>query len=352
MRRSIITGTGHYVPPLIVRNDDLAATCDTSDAWIQERTGIAERRYVLPGQTASELALIAARHALASASRPASAIDCILFATLSPEYSFPGSACLLQRALGIPGVPAFDLRNQCSGFLYGLQAADAFIRAGTYRCVLLVGAEVHSTGLDFSPAGRDVAVLFGDGAGAVLIEADDAPDATSTASTSPTVHSHHSPHSPHTVHRVHVGADGTFAKLLWCDGPSSAHHPRRVTPALLEAGLHFPQMRGREVFKHAARRMKAALTEALTAQGLTPADLRVLISHQANLRIIEMVRQMMALDEGVPFNNIQRYGNTTAASIPIALDECVRAGRLRSGDWLGLVAFGSGFTWGAALIRW
>jgi 3-oxoacyl-[acyl-carrier-protein] synthase-3 len=347
MPTAIITGTGHYVPPLVIRNDDLAATCDTSDAWIQERTGIAERRYAMPGQTVSELALIAAREALASASRPASAIDCILFATLSPEYSFPGSGCLLQRALGVPGVPAFDLRNQCSGFLYGLQMADAFIRAGTYRCVLLVGAEVHSTGLDFSPAGRDVAVLFGDGAGAVLVEAADAQPTASQASTSQA-----SAHPPHTIHRVHLGADGAFAKLLWCDGPSSAHHPRRVTPAMIEAGDHFPQMRGREVFKHAARRMKAALCEVLAAQGLAPTDLRVLISHQANLRIIEMVRQMTALDEAVPFNNIQRYGNTTAASIPIALDECARSGHLRSGDWLGLISFGSGFTWGAALVRW
>jgi 3-oxoacyl-[acyl-carrier-protein] synthase-3 len=346
MLRSVITGTGHYVPPLVVHNDDLSAICETSDAWIQERTGITQRRYALPGQTASELAFVAARQALASASRPASSIDCILFATLSPEYSFPGSGCLLQRALGIPGVPAFDLRNQCSGFLYGLQMADAFIRAGTYRCILLVGAEVHSTGLDFSPAGRDVAVLFGDGAGAVIVEADstDAPSRERDLS---------SPHTtPHAIHHVHVGADGAFAKLLWCDGPSSAHHPRRLTPAMIEAGLHFPKMKGREVFKHAARRMKSTLTEALNAQGLAASDLRVLISHQANLRIIEMVRQMMSLDEGVPFNNIQRYGNTTAASIPIALDECARSGHLRPGDWLGLVAFGSGFTWGAALVRW
>jgi 3-oxoacyl-[acyl-carrier-protein] synthase-3 len=337
MLRAIITGTGHYVPPLVIKNDDLAAVCDTSDAWIRERTGIEQRHFILPGQTTAHLGAQAAKRALASAGRTASDIDCIVFATLSPEYSFPGSGCFLQRELGLPGIPAFDIRNQCSGFLYGLQMAEALIRAATYRCVLVVGAEVHSTGLDFSKEGRDVAVLFGDGAGAVIVEAEQ----TKT-----------NPSRGHAIKRVQVGADGQLAKLLWCDGPMSAHYPRRVTPAMLEAGLQFPRMKGREVFKHAARRMKSSLEAVLTSEGLRPTDLRALIAHQANLRIIEMVRQMMALDESAVFNNIQRYGNTTAASIPIALDECAASGHLRPGDWVGLVAFGSGFTWGAALVRW
>ena len=332
MPRAVIAGTGHYVPPQVITNDDLAQQCDTSDAWIRERTGIEERRYIAPGQTTSELGLLAARRALESAQRTAKEIDCLIFATLSADYCFPGAGCLVQASLGIPGVPAFDVRNQCSGFLYGLQMATAFIEAGVYRRVLLIGAEVHSTGLDFSRNGRDVTVLFGDGAGAVVLEA------SSSESSG--------------VLSVKVGADGRYARALWCEGPASAPHPRRVDAEMLERGIQYPKMNGREVFRHAVRRMKQELEALLIERGMQTDELSMLIPHQANLRIAERLRQMLSLSPEQVFNNIQRYGNTTAASIPIALDECVRAGRLAKGDVLGLVAFGSGFTWGAALLRW
>jgi len=234
--------------------------------------------------------------------------------------------------LGMEGVPAFDVRNQCSGFLYGLQMADSMIRTSVYRRVLLIGAEVHSTGLDFSRDGRDVTVLFGDGAGAVLLEAAD--------------------DGSHEVLDITVGADGRFAKALWCDGPMSAAYPARVTEAMVEEGRQFPKMRGREVFRHAVRKMRDTITSLLERHALTVYVVRWLIPHQANRRISDMVGQLLSLPKERIFSNIERYGNTTAASIPIALNECEKAGQLKTGDWVVLAAFGSGFTWGAALLRW
>jgi 3-oxoacyl-[acyl-carrier-protein] synthase-3 len=327
-----VIGTGHHVPERVVSNAELTQWWDTSDEWIRERTGIEQRHWVEPGEQAgSDLALIAARAALEQAGMDATEIDCIIYATLSPDYFFPGSGVFLQRKLGIPGVPAIDIRNQCTGFLYGLSVGDAWIRTGQYRRILLVGAEVHSTGMDFSPAGRDLGVLFGDGAGAVILAPTDDPDRG--------------------VMSTHLYADGAHAELLWCESDASARFPR-ISHDDLDEGRQYPTMQGRQVFKHAVARMPESVRTALAENGLTVDDIDLLIAHQANLRINEVVGNQLGLDAERVYNNIQRFGNTTAATIPIALDECVRDGRLKEGDILVLTGFGSGFTWGSAVIRW
>lgn len=331
MSATAILGTGHYVPDRVVSNADLTRWMDTSDEWIVERTGIRERRWVPEGMTGAEMACRASLRALEAASLTASDVDAIVLATLSPDHFFPGTGVFLQRELGLDTVPALDVRNQCTGFLYGLSVADAWIRVGQYRNVLLVGVEIHSTGLDVSTRGRDIAVLFGDGAGAVVVGPSDRPDRG--------------------ILSTHLHAQGEHAETLWCDASASLRHPR-ITQGDLEAGRHFPTMDGREVFKHAVARMPEAVEEAAESAGISIQDIDLLIPHQANLRISEMVRRRLGLPEDRVYNNIQRYGNTTAATIPIALDEVVRAGRLHPGDLLCLVAFGSGFTWGSALIRW
>jgi 3-oxoacyl-[acyl-carrier-protein] synthase-3 len=331
MLRTEFISTGFYVPDRVVRNDEFTQWMDTSDEWIRTRTGIAERHWAAEGQATSDISVPAARQALERAGMKASDLDCIIFATVSPDYMSPGSGVYLQRKLGIANIPCLDVRNQCSGFLYGLSVADAWIRTGQYQRVLLVGAEVQSVGLDLTTRGRDMSVLFGDGAGAVVLgpTSDDGRGVLST----------------------HLYSDGAFAELLWCDLGGSAHRPR-LAPEQLEQGLQFPQMVGREVFKHASTRMPASVLEALKVNGLTVADITLLIPHQANLRISEMVQKQLGLRDDQIFSNIQRYGNTTAASIPIALDEALQAGRLARGDLLILTAFGSGFTWGSAAIRW
>ncbi len=331
MPSTAVLGTGFHVPERIVTNDDLTRLMDTSDEWIRERTGIVERRWVPEGTTGAAMALRATEAALAEAGLEASDLDAIVLATLSPDHFFPGTGVFLQRELGLDGIPALDVRTQCTGFVYGLSVADAWIRSGQYRTILLVGVEVQSTGLDLSTRGRDMAVLFGDGAGAVVLQATDEPGRG--------------------VLSTHLHADGRQAEILWCDAASSARHPR-ITADDLEAGRHYPTMVGREVFKHAVTRMPEALMEALDRNGLSIEDVDLLIPHQANLRIAEGVRRKLGIPEDRVYNNIQRYGNTTAASIPIALAEAVREGRLERGDLLGLVAFGSGFTWASALIRW
>jgi 3-oxoacyl-[acyl-carrier-protein] synthase III len=281
---------------------------------------------------ASDLGVEAARAALADAQVAKEEVDLIVYATLSPDRAFPGDGVLVQSKLGVPaGVPALDIRNQCSGFLYGLAVADAFIRQGTYRRVLLIGSEVHSTGLDFSDKGRDVTVIFGDAAAAVVLGPTDDPKRG--------------------VMSVHLHADGSYADELHCSYPSSAQMPR-LTPEKLMAGVQYPVMNGKNVFKHATTRMPEVVLEALNKHGLKPSDLRLLIPHQANLRISEMVQRRLELRDDQVFNNIQRYGNTTAASIPLALHEAVKANRLQRGDLLCLAAFGAGFTWGSALLRW
>ena len=332
MLRTEFISTGFHVPERVLTNDELRQWWDTSDEWIRERSGIEQRHWVEPGQEAgSDLALKATHIALERAGMDAHEIDCIIYATLSPDYFFPGSGVYLQAKLGIPGVPALDIRNQCTGFLYGLSVADAWIRSGQYRRVLLVGAEVHSTGLDFGPAGRDVGVLFGDGAGVAILGPTTDPDRG--------------------VLSTHLHADGRHAETLWCESDASARFPR-ISHEDLDAGRQYPRMQGRQVFRNAVARMPESVQAALAAHGLTVADVDLLIAHQANLRINEAVAQQLGLDAERVYNNIQRFGNTTAATIPIALDECVQAGRLKRGDLLVLTGFGSGFTWGSAVIRW
>lgn len=327
--RAKIIGTGHHVPDRVVTNDELATRMDTTDEWIRQRTGIEERRWISEPTGASDLAVPAVERALEMAGLGASALDAIIFATLSPDYNFPGSACLLNAKLGLPGIPSIDVRNQCSGFVYGIQLADAYIRSGLYRRVLFVGAEVHSTGLDVSTRGRDVSVIFGDGAGAVVLAAESGEAG---------------------VLATDVGADGRYAQELWVEAPASGLIPR-LNHAMLEEGRHYPRMNGREVFKHAVRKIPETILRALASAGLGPEDIDLFVPHQANLRIAEAVQKALGIPEEKMYNNIQRFGNTTAASIPIALDECIRSGRLGSGDLFVCGAFGAGFTWGSAVIR-
>lgn len=332
MLRTEFISTGLHVPDRVVTNDELREWWDTSDDWITERTGIRERRWVRAGEEAgSDLALAASRSALEHAGIQAADLDCIIYATLSPDYFFPGSGVFLQRKLGVKGIPALDIRNQCTGFLYALSVADAWIKSGQYRRVLVVGSEVHSTGLDYGPDGRDLGVLFGDGAGAAILGPTEDP-ARGVLST-------------------HLFADGRHAELLWCESDASARSPR-ISHQDLDAGRQYPYMKGRDVFKNAVVRMPQSVRQALDVNGLSTDDVDLLIAHQANLRINEMVQRQLGLRDDQVYNNIDRYGNTTAATIPIAIDECVRSGRLERGDVLVLTAFGSGFTWGSAVVRW
>ena len=325
------SGIGFHVPERVVTNHDLEALMDTSDAWIVERTGIRERHWAVPPDSSTtDLGLAAARRALADAGRTAADLDCIVFATTTPDYMAPGCGVLLQARLGAGPIAAFDLRNACSGFLFGLTAADAFIRAGRYRCVLVVGAEVQSTGLDVSTRGRDMAVLFGDGAGAAVVEpTDDGRGLLSCV----------------------LHGDGSLANELWVEAPTSTV-PGRMTPEMIEAGRHFPRMNGRQVFKHATTRFPEVIHEALAAAGHTLDQVALIVPHQANQRIGDAVAERLGLPAEKVFQNIERYGNTTAASIPIALTEARDQGRVHSGDLIVLAAFGAGFAWGACVVRW
>ncbi|OGT96692.1 MAG: 3-oxoacyl-ACP synthase [Gemmatimonadetes bacterium RIFCSPLOWO2_02_FULL_71_11] len=331
MPRTEFISTGMYVPERVVTNDELTQWMDTSDEWIRTRSGIRERHWVRDGQVTSDLALEATKMALERAGMQAGDLDAIIFATLSPEYMFPGSGVYLQRKLGVSTIPCLDVRNQCTGFLYGLSVADAWVKTGQYKRVLLVGAEVQSVGIDLSTRGRDLAVLFGDGAGAVILGPTDDPGRG--------------------VLSTHIYADGSQADLLWCDLGGAAHSPR-MAPEYLEQGLQWPIMQGREVFRSATTRMPEAVKHALEVNGLTLEDIKVLIPHQANLRISEMVQKQLGLRDDQVFNNIQKYGNTTAATIPMALHECLVAGKIGRGDLVMFAAFGSGFTWGSAAVKW
>jgi 3-oxoacyl-[acyl-carrier-protein] synthase-3 len=331
MPRAAFVALGTAVPDQVITNADLVQRMETTDEWIQQRTGIRERRWVREGEGIADLAERAARAALEKAGWEPKDVEAIVFASLQGDHMFPGDGCYLQARLGLPGVPAIDLRNACSGFLYGLSVASAWIQAGVYRKVLLVGAEVHSTGLDVSTRGRDTAVIFGDGAGAACLEATDDPGRG--------------------VLSVHLHADGRFAKELNVEAPGAIYHPR-ISQALIDEGLIYPHMEGQKVFKHAISKMPEVVREALEKHGLTTADLKLLVPHQANLRIAEMVQRSLGLRDDQVFNNIQKYGNTTAASIPICLAEAVEVREVRRGDLVGLCAFGAGFTWGSALVRW
>lgn len=350
---SKIAGIGYYVPEKIVTNKDLMEYMDTTDEWIQERTGIKERRYAEKHkETTTTMAAIAAKKAIEDAGVDKEEIDFIVFATLSPDYYFPGCGVLLQRELGITNmnIGALDIRNQCSGFIYGLSVADKFIKTGTYKNILLVGAEMHSMGLDFSTRGRGVSVIFGDGAGAVILQAteDEAKGVLTT----------------------HLHSDGTHAEELALINPGShgGYHDEDkakygfvsedipgeifVTQKMLDDHLLYPHMNGQLVFKNAVVRFKEVIMEALSATGLQSSDIDMFIPHQANLRISQFIQKTMGLSDDQVFNNIQKYGNTTAASIPIALAEAYQENKIKENDLVCLAAFGSGFTWGSTLIRW
>jgi len=330
MTRTRILSTGFRVPDRVVTNHELEGIMETSDEWIRKRSGIEERRWAAEDETGADLAEAASRMALERAGLEPGDLDALILATLSPDHFFPGTGVFVQRQLGVTDIPCLDVRNQCSGFLYGLSVADAWIRAGVYERVLLIGAEVHSAGLDLSLRGRDTAVLFGDGAGAAVLEASD---------------------DDRGVLAVRVHADGRHAETLWTDMPGCAHRPF-VTCADIEEKRCVPEMQGREVFRHAVRRMPEAVLEVLEEAGHGLDELAMVIPHQANLRIAQGVQKALGLPDRKVYNNIQRYGNTTAASIPIALHEAVGEGRIADGDLVCLTAFGSGFTWGGALLRW
>jgi len=331
MTRSRFLGTGMAVPDHVVTNDDLSRLMDTTDEWIRTRTGIQERRWVREGETGADLALAASQRALEMADIAPAQVDAIVYATSTPDHFAPGNGVYLQRMLGARQIPAIDIRTQCSGFVYALSVADAWIRAGMYRTILVVGAEVQCTGMDISTAGRNTAVIFADGAGAAVLGPTDDAD--------------------HGILGFDLHSDGTYAEKLWVDSPGSMYHPR-ISHEQLDQGRHFLVMDGKEVFRHAVVRMPESVTTVLAGLGFAPADLSLLIPHQANLRISEMVQRSLGLRDDQVYNNIQRYGNTTAATIPIALDECVRAGRIQRGDLLAFTAFGSGFMWGSVALRW
>ena len=349
MIRSAIAGIGMYVPEQVVTNQDLLKYMDTSDAWIQERTGIQERRYAHRTQeTTTTMAVEASRIAIERAGITPQDIDFIVFATLSPDYYFPGCGVLLQRAMKMREIGALDVRNQCSGFVYALSVADQFIRTGTYKNILVVGSEKHSFGLDFTTRGRNVSVIFGDGAGAVVLQP--------------------STHEGRGILSTHLHSDGDSAEILAMYNPGThANHWKEekyadfddaeisqmfFSHAMIDNGQIYPYMDGPAVFKKAVVKFPEVIMEALQANNLGPADINMLIPHQANLRIAQFVQQKLGLGDHQVYNNIQRYGNTTAASVPIALCEAWQEGLVKSGDLVCLAAFGSGFTWASALIRW
>ncbi len=331
MTRSAILGTGMAVPARIVTNDDLSKVMDTSDEWISQRTGIRRRHWAAEGETGVDLARDASLRAIEAAGLSPGDIDAIVLATSTPDHFAPGNGVLLQHRLGLGPIPALDVRAQCSGFIYALATADAWIRCGMYRTILVVGQEIQSTGMDVSTRGRNTAVIFADGAGAVILGPTDDPGRG--------------------ILGFDLHSDGAHAEKLWVDRPGSMYHPR-VSAKDLEEGRQYLQMDGKEVFRHAVVRMPESVRAVLGAVGAAPGDIALLIPHQANLRISEMVQKDLGLSAAQVYNNIQDYGNTTAATIPIGLDECVRAGRVKRGDLLAFTAFGSGFMWGSVALRW
>jgi 3-oxoacyl-[acyl-carrier-protein] synthase-3 len=336
MYKAIIAGLGKYLPDNVVTNNDLKKVMDTSDEWIVERTGIQERRHIIKGSgdTTASMGAEAAKIALERAQCAVEEVDLILFATLSPDYYFPGSGVLVQELLAIPDCPAMDIRNQCSGFVYALATADQFVRTGMYKNVLVIGSENHSGGLDMSTRGRNVSVIFGDGAGAALVTRYDGNDDRGILSS-------------------HLHSEGKHAEELSLKGPST----NRWVPQIMEENdpedtSYYPYMNGQFVFKNAVVRFSEVIKEGLLQNQLAAEDIKLLVPHQANLRIAQFVQKKFGLGEDQVYNNIQRYGNTTAASIPIALTEAWEEGRVKQGDLVVLAAFGSGFTWGSSIIKW
>ncbi len=328
-----ISGTGMCVPERVVTNHDLEKLMDTNDEWIRQRSGIGERRHVSDDEEPVDLAQRASERALEAAGLEPGDIDLIVLGTLSPQADFPGTSFFLHDRLGLNDTPCFDLRAQCSAFLFSLSVANSFIKSGQYQRILVVGCEVHSTGLDLSTEGRDVAVLFGDGAGALVVEAnqDEA--------------------NPSEILEVRLHAEGRHARKLWLEAPGSGFKPR-ISHQMLEERRHFPSMDGRFVFKHAVTRMPEVLLETLNAASLKLEDVDLFLFHQANLRINEYVAQQLEIPPDKCFNNMERYGNCSAASLPMLLAEAERSGRLARGQLVALTAFGSGFSWATAAVRW
>ena len=348
MPGSFIAGIGMYVPEQVMTNEELTQYMDTSDAWIQERTGIKERRYAhRTKETTATMGVEAAKIAIERAGITPQDIDFSVFATLSPDYYFPGCGVLVQRALKMKEIGALDVRNQCSGFIYALSVADQFIKSGMYKNILVIGSEKHSFGLDFSTRGRNVTVIFGDGAGAVVLQPSD-DDNKGILST-------------------HLHSDGSEAEVLamynpgshanyWKEGLASFDNAEMgqmfLSHAIIDNAQVFPNMDGQAVFKKAVVKFPEVIMEALNKNGYKPSDIKLLVPHQANLRISQFIQHTMKLKDEQVYNNIQRYGNTTAASIPIALCEAWQEGKIQKGDLVCLAAFGSGFTWASALMKW
>ncbi|WP_312187525.1 beta-ketoacyl-ACP synthase III [Sphingobacterium sp.] len=348
MLQSKIAGIGYYVPKNVYTNNDLTRFMDTSDEWIQERTGIQERRYAdRIGETTTTMGVEAAKIAIERAHIKPKDVDFIIFATLSPDYYFPGCAVLLQREMGMNEVGALDIRNQCSGFIYALSIADQFVKTGMYKNVLVVGSEKHSFALDFSTRGRAVSVIFGDGAGAVVIQ-----PTTETGKGILSTHLHSDGADAEKLAMYYPGASSGIWLDKMPEWPEQELGGLLMTKEMLEDGTAFPNMDGQAVFKKAVVKFPEVIQEALVKNNLKTSDIDLLIPHQANLRISQFVQKTLGLNENQVFNNIQKYGNTTAASVPIALCEAWEEGKIKDGDLICLAAFGAGFTWGSALIRW
>jgi 3-oxoacyl-[acyl-carrier-protein] synthase-3 len=332
MKKSRILGVGHYVPERIVTNQELTEMMNTTNEWIVERTGIQERRWFTPGvDTVTSMSKKATEMALERARVTAKEIDFIIFATVTPDYFIPGNGVLLQRELGMGTIGALDIRNACSGFIYGLSIADQFIKTGMYKKILVVGAEIQSSALDKSDEGRSSSVIFADGAGAAIVGAVDS-DQPGILST-------------------HLHAQGEYAEELYCKDPGSSREIR-LSPELIESGSFQLKMNGNTVFKHAVVRFMEVINEALAANNLDKEAIDLLVPHQANLRISQYIQQKLGLPDEKVFNNIMYLGNTTAGTIPIALSQAWEQGRIKEGDMICLAAFGSGFTWASALLRW
>lgn len=334
--RSEITGVGSFVPPKVFTNFDLEKMMETTDDWIQQRTGIVERHWVDDSTTNSDLALNASLAAIKHAGIDKTEIDMIIFATLSPDHEFPGTGCFLQAKLELPEIPVLDIRQQCTGFLYALSIADKFLISGSHKNILIVGSEIHSKGLDKTPNGRNVAVLFGDGAGAVIVSRRELTDEANEAR----------------IINTKLYADGAFAKELWTPAPGTALGKERMNHQMIEEGLHYPQMNGKTVFVHATKRMAECLADSCKEANINLADVDLFLFHQANLRINSKVAEMLSIPEEKVFNTIQKYGNTTAATIPLGMDDAIKAGVLKKGMLVASAAFGSGFTWASAIWRY
>jgi len=335
MYTSKISGLGYYVPDNVVTNDDLSKLMETNDAWIQERTGIKERHHIKKGDgnNTSIMGVKAATIALERAGLETGDIEMIVFATLSPDLYFPGGGVIVQDLMGMGTIPALDVRNQCSGFVYAISVADQFVKTGMYKNVLVIGSENHSGGLDFTTRGRDVSVIFGDGAGAAVVSRNQTGKGG--------------------ILSTHLHSEGKHKDELTVQAPSTNYWvPQIIAEDPQENIPYYPHMNGQFVFKHAVVRFSQVIMEALEANGLSVSDIDMFIPHQANLRISQFVQKKFQLRDDQVYNNIQKYGNTTAASIPIALTEAWEEGKIKEGDLVVLAAFGSGFTWGSVIIRW